>query len=205
MSGSECLTEGQSGSASSSANDSRDSKWRAQTEWLFYSVDSSVFSKPPLLRHLKVWCNRWHFWAPGMLRCSLQISEMSLFRTILVFMLENEEFMFLRWTDNVFPVCTRCSIGESKAATSSRRLIDSVCDDWSWIQLECSGSWSWFQKGSETRTGWRSLFWSYTCGAESTFITGSFYYRRSRKQQDTVASDASFVSCSSSCNISGFQ
>lgn len=36
------------------------------------------------------------------------------------------------------------------------------------------------------------------------FITGSFYYRRYRKQQHTVASDASFVSFVS-CNISGFQ
>lgn len=79
---------------------------------------------------------------------------------------------------------------------SLRRLI---------LDPRCSGSWSWFLVTPDTRTGWRSLLWSFT---ESTFTTGCFYYPRYRKQQDAVASDASFVifvSCSSSCKITAFQ
>lgn len=89
-SGSECLPDSRSGSASSSTNGrSRDSRWCVPTEWLFYTVDESVFSKPPLFGKFDVFVDIFELRDVQMLP---QISEMSLFRTILVFMLETKEF-----------------------------------------------------------------------------------------------------------------
>lgn len=136
------------------------------SEQLFSTVES-VFSKPPLwpFQHLKVW----FVFGWKRLRRSLQISEMSFLGTILVFMLETEDLLFLR--ADVFQMFTGCCYLSSWVQHSDFKPSVWFGMHWTFLHIHSdrlnvsllvqvsSGT------RTRTRTGRRSLCWSFTCSS----------------------------------------